>query len=327
MSKWRPGLDAAAMVIMATATMAAHAQTSTSTYPAKLVRIIVPASPGGGTDIVTRILAQKLSEGFRQSVLVENRPGAGQMLGTESVARAPNDGYTLLMAASALVLNQALSKKPRFDTLRDFLPITLVASLPNVLVVHPSLPVKSVKELISLSRSKPGALNYSSGGNGTTLHLSMELFRFMSRTEIVHVPYKGAGPATSALVAGHVELSMPPTLSAMQFIRSGKLRGLGVTSRNRIAVLPNIPTIGEAGLQDYEAIFWYGLLAPAGTPHVVANRIHAEVAKVLMPDIGAHLATAGAQAIGSAPEEFTTFIKSEIEKWSRVGREAKLSID
>lgn len=326
MSEWKPACSRAALLVVLAATTVAHAQTSSSTYPAKLVRIIVPASPGGGTDIVTRMLAQKLSENLHQTFLVENRPGAGQMLGTEAVARASNDGYTLLMSASALVLNQALSKEPRFDTLRDFAPITLVGSLPNILVVHPSLPVKTVMELITLARSKPGALNYSSGGNATTLHLSMELFRFMSRTAMVHIPYKGAGPATGALVAGHVELSMPPALAAIEFVRAGRLRALGVTSGRRIVVLPNVPTIAEAGVSGYEAIFWYGLLAPAGTPRAIATRLHSEVVKAL-PDVGKFLAADGAQAVGSSPEEFAAFIKSEFEKWSRVGREAKVSLD
>lgn len=296
-------------------------------YPTKTVRIVVPASPGGGTDIVTRMLAQKLSESTRQNFIVDNRPGAGQMLGTELVARAPSDGYTLLMAASALVLNQSLSSKPRFDTLKEFTPISLVASLPNVLVTHPSLPVRSVSDFVKLSRSKPGALNYSSGGDGTTLHLAMELFKYMSKTQITHIPYKGAGPATAALVAGHVEASMPPTLSALQHIRNGKLRGLAVTSSNRVEALKEIPTINEAGVSGYECIFWYGLLAPNGTSPAISTFLHAAVSKALFPEIGSHLMQSGAQAIGSTPDEFSTFIKTEIGKWSHVGREAKITIE
>ncbi|MBC7782117.1 MAG: tripartite tricarboxylate transporter substrate binding protein [Proteobacteria bacterium] len=297
-------------------------------WPAKAVRIVVPTSPGGGTDIVTRILAQKLSESFSQSFVVENRPGAGQILGTEFVARAPPDGYTLLMAASAIVLNQVLAKKPPYDTLRDFAPITLAASLPNVLTVHPSLPVKTVKELIALARAKPGALNYSSAGAGTSPHMSMELFRSLAGIDLVHIAYKGTGPATADLIAGHVQLSMPNTLTATPFLRVGKLRALGVTGSKRASALPNVPTLAEAGVPGYEAIQWYGLFAPAGTAREIVARVQADVAKALrLPDVGERLAADGAEAVGNRPDEFAAYIRSELEKWGRVVREAKLSLE
>jgi tripartite-type tricarboxylate transporter receptor subunit TctC len=308
--------------------LSAAAAAQAPAWPAKPVRIVVPTSPGGGTDIVTRILANKLTEAFGQSVVVENRPGAGQILGTEFVARSAPDGYTQLMAASAIILNQVLAKKPPYDTLRDFAPITVAASLPNVLTVHPSLPVKSVKELIALARAKPGALNYSSAGSGTSPHMSMELLLSMAKIDIAHVAYKGTGPATTDLLAGHVQVSMPNTLTAAPHLRSGRLRALGVTSSKRAAALPDVPTIAEAGLPGYEAIQWYALFAPAGTPRDAVNRMHAEVAKaLLLPDVGDRLAADGAEAGGSRPEEFTAFIKREIEKWTRVVRDAKLSLN
>jgi tripartite-type tricarboxylate transporter receptor subunit TctC len=315
--------------IVAVAVLAAGAASAQpAVWPAKPIRIVVPTSPGGGTDIVTRVLAQKLSEALGQSVLVDNRPGAGQILGTELVARAPADGYTQLMAASAIVLNQVLAKKPPYDTLRDFAPVTLAASLPNVLTVHPSLPVKTVKELIALAKAKPGALNYSSAGAGTSPHMSMELFLSMAGIDVAHIAYKGTGPATTDLIAGHVQLSMPNTLTAAPFLRAGKLRALAVTGSKRAAGLPGIPTIAEAGLPGYEAIQWYGLFAPAGTPRDAVARMQSEVAKaLLLPDVGERLAADGAEPVGNRPDEFAAFVRAEIEKWTRVVKAAKLALD
>jgi len=313
--------------MLAAAATAALAQQPTP-WPAKPVRIVVPTSPGGGTDIVTRVLSQKLTEAFGHAVTVDNRPGAGQILGTELVARAPADGYTLLMAASAIVLNQVLAKKPPYDTLRDFAPVTLAASLPNVLTVHPSLPVKTVKELIALARARPGALNYSSAGAGTSPHMSMELFLAMAKIDIAHIAYKGTGPATTDLIAGHVQLSMPNTLTAAPFLRAGKLRALGVTSSRRAKALPDVPAIAEAGLPGYEAIQWYGLFAPAGTARDIVNRVQTEVARALaLPEVGDRLAADGAEAVGNRPEAFVAYIRAEIDKWTRVVREAKLSLE
>ncbi len=297
-------------------------------WPMRPIRIIVPTSPGGGTDIVTRALGARVGEALGQPVLVENRPGAGQVLGTEIVARSAPDGYTQLMAASAIVLNQVLAKKPPYDTLRDFTPITLAASLPNVLTVHPSLPVKSVKELVALARARPGQLNYSSAGAGTSPHMSMELLISMAKLDIAHVAYKGTGPATADLIAGHVQLSMPNTLTAAPHLRSGRLRALGVTSAKRAAGLPEVPTIAEAGLPGYEAIQWYALFAPAGTSREIVGRMHAEVARALqLPELRERLAADGAEAGGMPPEAFVAFVRNEIEKWSRVVREAKLTLN
>jgi tripartite-type tricarboxylate transporter receptor subunit TctC len=310
-----------------TAANAAFAQAGAG-WPSKPVRIIVPTSPGGGTDIVTRALATRVSEALGQPVIVENRPGAGQIVGTELVARAPPDGYTQLMAASAIVLNQVLAQKPPYDILRDFVPITIGASLPHVLTVHPSLPVRSVKDLIALARAKPGALNYSSAGSGTSLHMAMELFLSMARIDITHIPYKGAGPATADLLAGHVQVATPNTLTVAPHLRSGKLRAIGVTGAKRAAALPNVPTIDEAGVPGYEAIFWYALFAPAGTPRPIVDRMQAEVSKALLrPDVGERLAADGAEPGGMRPDAFAAFIKAELEKWGRVVRVAKISLN
>jgi tripartite-type tricarboxylate transporter receptor subunit TctC len=299
-----------------------------SAWPSRAIRIIVPTSPGGGTDIVTRALGARVGDALGQPVLVENRPGAGQILGTEIVARAAPDGYTQLMAASAIVLNQVLAKKPPYDTLRDFVPVTLAASLPNVLTVHPSLPVKSVKELVALARARPGQLNYSSAGAGTSPHMSMELLISMAKLDIAHVAYKGTGPATADLLAGHVQLSMPNTLTAAPHLRSGRLRALGVTSAKRAAGLPDVPTIAESGLPGYEAIQWYGLFAPAGTPRDIVARTQAEVARALaLPELRDRLAADGAEAGGLSPEAFAAFVRAEIEKWSRVVRDARLTLN
>ncbi len=310
-----------------TAADAAFAQ-SAAAWPSKTIRIIVPSSPGGGTDITARALGPRLSEALGQPVVIDNRPGAGQLLGTELVARAPADGYTQLMAASAIVLNQVLAKKPPYDILRDFVPITVGAFVPHVLTVHPSLPARSVKELIALARANPGGLNYSSAGPGTSLHMAMELFLSMARITAVHVPYKGAGPATTDLLAGHVQMATTGALTVAPHLRSGKLRALGVTGAKRAAALPDVPTIAEAGVPGYEAIFWYALFAPAGTPRVIVNRMQSEVAKALQPpEVRERLAADGAEPGGMRSDAFAVFIKSELDKWGGVVRQAKLTLN
>ena len=314
-------------VLLALALIAATAVAQGTAYPAKPVRIVVPSSPGGGTDILARVLAQKLSESQGQQFVVENRPGAGQVIGIEAVARSAPDGYTLLMAASAIVINEVLYAKPPYDTLRDFVPVTLGASLPNILVVHPALPVKSVRELIALAKARPGQLNYSSAGSGTSPHLSMELFRLMAGITLTHVPYKGTGPATVDLVAGQVQLSMPNVLTALPQIKGGKLRGLGVTSAKRATGLPDIPAIAET-LPGYEAIQWYGLLAPAGTPREIVNKVQAETARILvLPEVKARLAADGADAVGNRPEEFAAYIRTEIAKWGKVAKAGGIKLE
>ncbi len=297
-------------------------------YPAKTVRIVVPAAPGGGTDILARVLAQKLSETLDQQFVVENRPGAGQIIGTESVARAAPDGYTLLMGASPIATNQVLYKKIPYDTLRDFAPIALCATVPNLLVVHPSLPVKSVREFIALAKARPEQITYASAGAGTSPHLSMELLRAMAAIKFVHIPYKGTGPATIDVIAGQVQSMSMNVLTALTHVKAGKLRALGVTSSRRAAVLPEVPTIAEAGVPGYEAISWYGLLAPAGTPRRVIDKIHAETARALqLPDVREKLAADGAEASVNRPEEFTAYIRAEIAKWGKLVRDGGITAE
>jgi tripartite-type tricarboxylate transporter receptor subunit TctC len=307
--------------------LSASAQAQTPAWPARAVRIVVPSSPGGGTDILARLMAQKLSESLGQSFVVDNRPGAGQALGADIVAHAAPDGYTMLMAASAVVLGQVMSKKSPYDVARDFAPITLVADLSNVLVVHPSVPANSVVELIAYAKAHPG-MNYSSAGSGTSPHLSMELFRSMAGITLTHVPYKGTGPATMDLVAGQVQLSMPNILTALPHVKSGKLRALGVTGKRRTSSMPTVPPIGEAGLPGYEAIQWYGLLAPAGTPPAIITRVQAQVARSLvLPEVQERLATDGADPVGSKPEEFAAYIKTELDKWGKLVKTANITAD
>jgi tripartite-type tricarboxylate transporter receptor subunit TctC len=296
-------------------------------YPVKPVRIIVPSSPGGGTDILARIVANKLSENLGQQFIVENRPGAGQVIGIEAVARSAPDGYTLLMAASAIVINEVLYAKPPYDTLRDFAPVTLGASLPNILVAHPALPVKSVRELIALAKSHPGQLNYSSAGSGTSPHLSMELFRIMAGVTLTHVPYKGTGPATVDLVAGQVQLSMPNVLTALPQIKGGKMRALGVTSGKRATGLPDIPAIAES-LPGYEAIQWYGILAPAKTAREIVDKLQVEIARILvLPEVKERLAADGADAVGNRPDEFSVYIRTELTKWNKVVKTGGIKLE
>ncbi|MES2184225.1 MAG: tripartite tricarboxylate transporter substrate binding protein [Pseudomonadota bacterium] len=318
----------AASACLLTGGAALAQQAPTSDYPNRAVRIVVPSSPGGGTDILARLLAKKLADSMGQPFVVDNRAGAGQALGIDVVSHAPADGYTLLMAASAIVLNQVLSKKVSYDTVRDFTPVSLVSTVSNVLVVNPALPVKTEKELIAYAKANPGKLNYSSAGTGTSPHLSMELFRSMAGITMTHIPYKGTGPATVDVVAGQVQLSMPNILTAMPHIKGGTLRALGVTGPRRAAALPDVPTIAEAGLPGYESIQWYGLLAPAGTPTALVNKLQAEVAKAIQsPEVQAAMANEGADPVGNKPEEFAAFIKTEIDKWTKVVKTAGIQQD
>ena len=314
---------AAAAAVLASGAALGQQPAAASLYPNRLVRIIVPSSPGGGTDILARLLAKKLAESLGQPFVVENRAGAGQALGIDVVSRAPHDGYTLLMAASAIVLNQVLSKKTAYDTVRDFTPVSLVSTVSNVLVVNPALPVKTEQELIDYAKAHPGALNYSSAGAGTSPHLSMELFRSMAGITMTHVPYKGSGPATMDVISGQVDLSMPNILTVMPHIKGGTLRALAVTGPRRASALPDVPTVAQAGLPGYESVQWYGVLAPAGTPAAVVNKLQAEIVRALKtPEVRAAMAQEGADPVGSTADEFAVFIRSEIAKWAQVVKTA-----
>ncbi len=297
-----------------------HAQQN---YPNKVLRLVVGSSAGGGPDIVGRIIAGKLSEALEQQVVVDNRVGAGTMIGTEFVARSAPDGYTLLMAGAAMAINPAMYKKVPYDAIKDFAPITQAISLPFVLAVHPSLPVKSVKELVALAKARPGTLNYASGGTGSSPHMAMELFLSMSQTVMVHIPYKGTGAGVVDLLAGQVTVMMPNILSALPYIKAARLRALGVTSAKRASSLPDIPAIAEAGVPGYEAVQWYGVLAPAGTPREIITRLYTEIVRIVhMPEVKDRLSGDGAEPVGTSPEQFAAFLKSEVDKWTKVARAA-----
>ena len=292
-------------------------------YPSKPVRMIVPSSAAGGTDIVARIISPRLAERLGQQVIIDNRPGAGTMIGIELAAKSPPDGYTLLMGLSTLAINSALYKKVPYDPVRDFAPITQAVSSASIIVVHPSVPVKTVKELIAFARARPGQLNYASAGTGTYPHMTMELFLSMAGLKMAHIPYKGTGPAMIDMIAGHVATTAATILTGMPHIRSGRLRGLGITSSARNAVVPEIPTVAESGLPGYESVQWYGVLAPAKTPKEIITRLHGEITRVLQqPDVKERIAGDGADPVGSTPEEFARFIQSELTKWAKVARDA-----
>ncbi len=303
------------VTLLAVATLA-QAQT---TYPTRAVRLIVPSSPGGGTDITARILAPQLTQFLGQQVIVENRPGAGTMIGGEAVARAAPDGYTLLMGISTLAINPAMYKRVTYDALKDLAPISQAVSLSNVLVVHPSLPPRNVKEFVAFVKARPGQINFASAGVGTSPHLSMELLLVLAKLNMVHVPYKGSGPGVSDLVAGHVPVMMPNMLSAQPHIKTGRLRALGVTGIKRAPGAEDIPTIAEAGVPGYEAVQWYGVLAPAATPRDIITKLHAGVVRALQnPDVRQRLLNDGAEPVGSSPEEFAAYLRTETTKWAQV---------
>ena len=289
-------------------------------YPAKTVRIVVPVATGGATDILTRALAQRLANTWGQQVLVDNRPGGGSNVGFEVAAKSPADGYTLLMAQPAFTVNVSLYKKLGYDPMRDFAAITLAATGANVLVVHPSVPAYTLKDFIALAKAKPGQLNYASSGNGTTPHLSGELFNAMAGVKIVHIPYKGAGASVVDLLGGHVDLAFVSLSSVAPQLQAKKLRALAITSAKRSALMPELPTFDEAGLKGYEVTGWYGVLAPAGTSREIVNRLHADITRALAPgEMVQSLNAFGLEPAPShSPEEFTAFLQTEIGKWAKV---------
>ena len=310
--------------IVALAYLPAYAQFTPSTgsgqaYPAKPVRLVVPSAPGGGTDITARVMAPKLGEYLGQQVVVENRAGAGTMIGGELVARAAPDGYTLLMGISTLAINPAMYKKVPYDALKDFVPISQAVSLPNILVVHPSLPAKTVKELVAFGRARPGQIQFASAGVGTNPHLTAELFLSMTGLKMLHIPYKGSGAGIIDVIAGHVPVMTPSILTGLPHAKAGRLRALGVTSARRAGGAPDIPTIAEAGVPGYEAVQWFGILAPAGTPRAIIDRVHREAVRVLQnPETKERLVADGADPVGSTPEQFAAFIRAETAKWANV---------
>ena len=288
-------------------------------YPAKPIRMIVAFAPGGIADFAARSVSQRLTTVLGVPVVVENRPGAGGITGAEVVARSAPDGYTLLVTSISHTINPSVRKNLPFDAQRDFTPVTLITDAPNLLVVHPSLPAKSVKELIALARARPGQISYASSGTGTSTHLSGELFKAMTRADIVHVPYKGGGPAVVDLVGGHVQMMFSTLPSVLQQVRAGKLRGLAVTGGRRFAAASEFPTMIESGLRGYEVSGWSGLFAPAGTPREAVTRLASEIGKILRaPDLKERFSIQGAEPVGNAPDVFAAFVGSEIARWKKV---------
>ena len=307
---------------------AAWAQTPAA-YPTRTVRVVVGFAPGGGTDVIARFFAQKLGEATGQTFIVENRAGAGGNIGAEYVAKAPADGYTLMMAIASLAINVTLYNKIAYDPVKDFTPIGTVAITPNCFAVHPSLPVKSLRELIALAKAKPGEISYGSAGSGTPVHLSVELFQLMAHIKLLHVPYNGSGPSTVAVLGGQVPMLATTLPAALPHVRAGKLRMLGITSAERTALAPEYPTVAEAaGLPGYEAGVWYGLLAPAGTPAAVVNKLNAENEKLLQQrEVRERLAALGFDPYRHTQAEFGEMIKSDIVKWGKVVRESGAKAD
>jgi tripartite-type tricarboxylate transporter receptor subunit TctC len=307
----------------------AHAPVHAQAYPSRAVRIVVPFPPGGTSDILARAIGQKLSEEWGQQVIADNRPGAAGNIASENVARAKPDGYTLyIITVGTHAINPAIYSKLTFDPLKDFTPITNLVNLPSVMLVHPSVPVKSVKELIALAKKRPGALQYSSAGSGAQPHLTAEMFKTMAGVDLLHVPYKGAGPQMIGLLSGEVALTFATAPSGVPYVKSRQLRALGVTSANRIAALPEVPTIAEAGVPGYEAVGWNGMAAPAALPVPVLDKIHDAVVKIVRtPEMRQRLVDLGADPAPSTPGEFSALIKSELVKWAKVVKDSGARLD
>jgi tripartite-type tricarboxylate transporter receptor subunit TctC len=296
-----------------------HAPASAQTYPARPIRIISPYPPGGGNDVLCRTVAQKLTESFKQQVIVENRPGANAIIGTEVAARAAPDGYTIVLVPSGHAVNVSLYKKLPYDSIKDFTPITLVGWSPLVLAVHPSLPVKNVKELIAFAKSRPGQLTYVSSGHGASGHLAGAMFDVMTGTKMVHIPYKGMALAITDLIGGQVTMTFGTNLSVVPHLRSGRLRGLAITGAQRSPALPDIPTVAESGVPGYEASLWYGFVGPARMPAEIVRRLNSEIVSALgLPDVRERLTSQGVDARSSTSEEFARLITSDIERWAKV---------
>jgi len=298
-------------------------------FPSKPIRLVLPYPPGGGSDTIARPMAQKLTENLGQQVIVENRGGANGNIGMEAVARSPADGYTIVLALTAqLAINPSLYQKIPYDPVKDYAPITLLGSGTYLLVVHPSLPVKSVKELIALARARPGELAYSSSGNGSGGHLAAELLNSMTGIRMLHVPYKGGGPALMDLIAGQVQVLFATQLASWSHVQSGRVRALAVSTAKRPASLPDLPTIAEAGVPGYDSGVWYGILAPAGTPRDIIARLNSEIVRVLnQPDYRKFLVGNAIEPVGSPPEQLGQYIKSEIVKWAKVVKDAGVRVD
>jgi tripartite-type tricarboxylate transporter receptor subunit TctC len=304
------------------------APAATTPYPNKPVRMIIAVPPGGPADTLARLVAPKLTEAFGQTVVIDNRPGANGIIAYETTARAAPDGHTFTAVAAGVVINASLYKSVPYDPIRDFAPITLGITVPNILIVHPSVPANSTKDLIALAKAKPGTVTFASAGNGTSGHLALEVFRMNARVDVIHVPYKGGGPALAEVLAGQVQALFSIALAAAPQIRAGRVRALAITSAKRSAVSPDLPTVAESGLPGFEVIGWFGWLAPAATPKPIVTRLHAEIVRALrLPDVRDRLLSQSTEPVGNTPAEFAAFMKSEHEKWRRVIRAANIRVE
>jgi tripartite-type tricarboxylate transporter receptor subunit TctC len=311
-------LAAAAVYLMIAAPVPAQ------DYPVKPVRFVIAFSPGGPSDILTRLIGSKLSESLGQPFIFDNRPGAGGNVAGEIVAKSPADGYTLLMGNnSILATNASLYKNMSFDPVKDLAPVALLASQPNILVVHPSVPVKSVKELIAFAKAHPGQLNYASSGSGAAAHLAAELFKSMAGVSMVHIPYKGASPALVDMLAGQCQVMFATALSVQPYLQSNRLRPLAVSTAKRSRMMPQLPTVAEAGVPGFEATTWHGIVSTGGTPAAVINKLNAEINRILkLPDVNSTLTRQGAEVLGGTSQEFAAYVKAEIPKWTKVVKES-----
>jgi len=302
----------------------AHAET----YPSKPVRFIIPFPPGGPTDIVARLAGERLSRAWNVQVVADNRPGGGGNIGTEQCARAPADGYTMCMFSIAQSISPAIYSKLAFDPVRDFAHVTLLATLPSLLVVHPSLGVSDMRGLIALAKARPEALNYASGGSGTSSHLLMEMFNQQAGVAMTHVTYKGTGPALVDQLSGVIDVAFSTAIAVQPYVQSGRLRALGVSTRERLSSLPDVPTLAEAGLPQFDGGSWQGIVMPAGTPREIVGAASAQLVQILhAPDMKERIVGMGGIALGTTPEEFTAFMKEEVAKWARVAKAAKVSTE
>jgi len=312
-------------MMLGMATVNAHAQT----YPAKPVRFIVPFPPGGPTDIMGRLAAQRLTEAWGVQVVADNRAGAGGNIGSELCAKSPPDGYTICMMTVAQSISPSIYPKLGFDPLKDFAPVTLMATLPSLLMVHPSLPVKNVKELVALAKAKPATLTYASTGNGTSPHMLMEMFKWMAGgINLVHVPYKGASPAMIDQISGQIDVAFSTAIAALPFVQQGKVRAIAVSTKDRFAPLPDLPTVEQGGIKGYDGSSWQGVVMPANTPRDMIAKANAELVKMLKsPDMKEKILLQGGIAIGNSPDEFAAYMKSEIDKWAKVAKAAKVRVE
>jgi tripartite-type tricarboxylate transporter receptor subunit TctC len=316
------------LVAVALAVFFASGAASAQGYPAGPVRVIVPFPPGGGVDGAGRLISQKLTEALGRQFVVDNRPGANGMIGSELTAKSAKDGYTLMVNGANFVTTPSLYDKPAYDPVRDFEPVSLIALAPNVLVVHPSLPARSVKELIALAKARPGQVNYAGSGSGSTPHLAAELFNTLAKVTMIHVPYRGTGPAVVGLMSGEASVMFMPTTNAVPLVKSGRLRALAVTSRERVPAMPDLPTVSESGLKGYESSQWYGVLAPAGTPSEVLSTLNTHIVKIMQAaDMKQRLTGEGLVAVGSTRDQFAAHIRAETAKWAKVIKASGAKVD